>query len=60
MGKTPDEKASDSVDRLDSEGLAALIVDALLRANVVKQEDVQRAMKIATEEIEVRKVFGDY
>jgi hypothetical protein len=47
-------------EKVSSEELAALIVDALLCASIVKQEDVQRAIKIATEEIEVRKAFGDY
>ena len=59
MGKSPD-KAAGSANRLSSDDLAALIVDALLRANVVAQENVARAMKIATEEIEVRKAVGDY
>jgi hypothetical protein len=60
MGRKPDKKGSASADKLGSEDLAALIVDALLRANVVKEEDVARAVKIATEEIEVRKSLGDY
>jgi hypothetical protein len=47
-------------DRLTSEDLAALIIDALLRANLVKKEDVEQAMKIAIEEIDVRKAMGDY
>jgi hypothetical protein len=37
-----------------------LIVDALLCASILKQEDVSRAITIVTEEIEVRKAFGDY
>ena len=45
---------------LTSEELAALIVDALLRAGIVRDADVPRAMKIATEEIDVRKIGGDY
>lgn len=40
--------------------LAASIVDALLRANIVKESDVEKAIRIATEEIEVRKTMGDY
>lgn len=47
-------------DRLTSEDLAALIIDALLRANVVKKQDVEQAMKITTEEIDARKAMGDY
>jgi hypothetical protein len=47
-------------ERMSSEDLAALVVDALLRADIVKQADVKRAIAIATEEIEVRKTLGDY
>jgi len=60
MTNTPGNRNADSADRLSSEDLAALIVDALLQAKIVKQEDVQRAVEIATEEIEVRKALGDY
>jgi hypothetical protein len=60
MSRESDKKDSASADKLGSEDLAALIVDALLRANVVKEEDVARAVEIATEEIEVRKSLGDY
>ena len=47
-------------DRLTSEDLAALVIDALLQAGIVEKEDVERAMKIAVEEIDVRKAMGDY
>jgi hypothetical protein len=47
-------------DRLTSEDLAALLIDALLRAKIVKQEDVEQAMTIAIEEIDARKAIGDY
>ena len=60
MTNTPDKKNADSIDRLSSDDLAALIVDALLQAAIVKQEDVKRAVEIAMEEIEVRKALGDY
>lgn len=43
-----------------TEELAALIVDALLLAGVIRQEDVDRAIRIAMEEIDVRRVLGDY
>jgi hypothetical protein len=42
MGKEPNNKTSASADKLGSEDLAALIVDALLRANVVREADVAR------------------
>jgi hypothetical protein len=48
------------VDVLSSEELAALVVDALLRAGVVEPEKVNLAIAIVTEEIEVRKALGDY
>lgn len=47
-------------DRLTSEDLAALIIDAFLRAGVMKKDDVERALKIAVEEIDARKAMGDY
>ena len=45
---------------LSSEGLAALIVDALLHAGIILKENFERALAIAREEIEVRKAAGDY
>lgn len=50
----------ESVERLSSGELAVLVIDALLRASIVKADDVERALRIATEEIEVRKALGDY
>jgi hypothetical protein len=55
-----DKPVRDKQGRLSSESLAALVVDALVDANVVKQEDAERAIKIATEEIDVRKSLQDY
>lgn len=46
--------------RLDSGELAALVIDALLRADVMALQDVARAIEIAAEEIEARKAIGDY
>ena len=57
MKSEQDQKSQDN--RLGAEELAALMVDALLRADIVKQEQVERAMRIAIEEIDVRKVLGD-
>lgn len=45
---------------MPSEDLAAIIIDALLRAKIVAKHDVERALKIAIEEIDVRKSLGDY
>lgn len=59
QGSRPD--ASTGVDeKLTSSDLAALIVDALLRAGIVRCEDVGRAIAIAAEEMEARKALGDY
>jgi hypothetical protein len=55
-----DEESEDGEQRISSYNLAALIVDALLDAKIVKKEDVARALEIATEEIEVRTALGDY
>jgi hypothetical protein len=60
MSDTPNNQNERPADRLASEELSELIVDALLRANIVRQQDVERAVKIATEEIEARKALGDY
>jgi hypothetical protein len=55
---------NDDDDGLEPDGtvtskeLAALIVDALLRASLLNEKDVARAVAIATEEIEVQKVGG--
>ena len=58
MSDTP--KCEGPADRLRSVELAEMIVDALLRANIVKQQDVKRSVAIATEEIDARKALGDY
>ena len=47
-------------DRLKSGELAELIIDALLRAEILSLDDVARGIEIAKEEIEVRKALGDY
>jgi len=47
-------------DHLSSEDLAAIVVDALLRAGIVRGDEVGKAIAIATEEINVRKALGDY
>lgn len=45
---------------LSSLGLAELIVDALVFAHFLKQEDFDAAVKVATMEIDIRKHAGDY
>lgn len=59
-GKETASTDGGEIERLSSEELAALVVDALLRAAVLKETDVRRAITIATEEIEARKTMGDY
>jgi hypothetical protein len=46
--------------RLTSYGLAVLVVDGLYIAGIVTKEQLDRAIAIAAEEIEVRKCMGDY
>jgi hypothetical protein len=46
--------------KLESTELAELIVDALLRAGLLKSSDTVNAVEITAEEIEVRKMLGDY
>lgn len=48
------------VEKLNSEDLAALVVDALVDAGVVDHVDLEAAIKIASVEIDVRKAMGDY
>jgi hypothetical protein len=47
-------------DKLTSEELAALIVDALIDAGLVLKDQAERAIEIAKVEIDVRKAMGDY
>jgi tRNA-binding EMAP/Myf-like protein len=45
---------------LSSDALAVLIVDALVYADIIKKEEFENAVKIASVEIDVRKEAGDY
>jgi hypothetical protein len=47
-------------EKLTSETLAALIIDALVDAGIIKKEDIERSIEIAAEEINARKTAGDY
>jgi len=55
-----EKQNADSSGHLSSRDLAALVIDALLHAKIVRPEDVERALDIATEEIDARKAVGDY
>jgi len=54
--ETPPEPAA----KLGSADLAELIVDALIDAGIVHEKDMNRAVEITAEEIDVRKALGDY
>ena len=47
-------------EKLTSEDLAALIVDALIDARIIDKKHLGQAIAIAAEEIQVRKAVGDY
>jgi hypothetical protein len=54
------DSAKGLADRLTSEDLAGLVVDALVHSGIVRAEDVERAVAIVAEEFEARKGVGDY
>ena len=56
-----DEQApkNESSHRLASRALAGLIVDALVDAGLLRETDNDRAVAVATEEIDARKAVGD-
>ena len=60
MPPSHDKRSTEDSGRLSSHDLAALVIDALLRAKLLRKEDVGRALDIATEEIDARKAVGDY
>ena len=45
---------------LTSEALAELIIDGLIHARFIKDNDFEEAVKIAVLEIDIRKHAGDY
>jgi hypothetical protein len=55
----PRKTDQDKGKRMSSENLALLIIDALIDAGLVKKEDLERAVAVAKEEIDVRKALGD-
>ena len=46
--------------KLSSESLAVLAIDGIAMAGLIKDKDFDKAVEIATEEIDVRKAAGDY
>jgi len=59
MSQNTNDKSNER-RRITSEDLAALIIDALIDANIVQKEHLEEAIAIAAEEIEARKAVGDY
>jgi hypothetical protein len=55
-----DKPSTEHGRKLSSQSLAALIIDALIDAGLIDKQNLQRAMAIAVEEIDVRKAAGDY
>jgi hypothetical protein len=52
------EKEKTDSNGASSESLATVIIDALIDANIIKQEHFEKAVKIAIEEMDVRKAMG--
>jgi len=50
----------DETGKLTSEALAALVVDALMVAGIVPKDKFEKAVQVATLEIEIRRAAGDY
>ena len=49
-----------SDNKLTSESLAVLIIDALIEARLLQKENFEEAIRIAILEIDIRKHAGDY
>jgi len=58
--KRKKDSQEDNDNRLSSEDLAALIVDALEYAGIVAESEFEKAVTITAEEIDARKAVGDY
>ena len=54
------DPADGNSNRLTSEELADLILDALIVGGVLRKVDFKRARLITCEEIDARKAVGDY
>lgn len=49
-----------SQEKIPSQQLAALIIDALIDAKIIQKEHSGLAINIAAQEINIRKSMGDY
>jgi hypothetical protein len=47
-------------NKLSSNDLAVLIVDALIDENIISKEDLDKSIEIVIKEIEAREALGDY
>ncbi len=56
----PSKDDSTDGNRISSEDLAAIIIDALNDVGIVQRKDAPRALEIATDKIDGRKELGDY
>lgn len=52
--------AASSTDQQWSEDIASLIADALVDGKLVAREEMERAVKIITQELSVRLILKDY
>jgi hypothetical protein len=55
-----EQKREHRDQKLTSEQLAALIIDALIDAGLVHKPDFEKAVSVAAEEIDARKAVDDY
>jgi hypothetical protein len=51
---------AETKNRISSEDLAAIIIDAFSDVKILRKEDVKKALEIAINKIEGRKELGDY
>ena len=55
-----EKKIRDKNEKLTSETLAELIIDALVDAQFVEKAKFNEAVKVAAMKIDIRKAMGDY
>lgn len=51
---------NNNTNKLSTNSQAHLIVDALVDAGIISQENINRSIEIIITEIEARKALGDY
>jgi hypothetical protein len=55
-----EKNPSGGAEKLSSDDLGGLVVDALRIGGLIKNADVKRAIAIVTEKLDARKGMGDY